>query len=116
MVKRRKPETRRKIPNYFPGREDLRLTRRLESWEVSHFCGLEGRWHYETLEAGRIGPKLKAEAIAAAAKLLRVSALRWNKASAEAADKWHALLADAEALQGATELAPTYGCNFEGPG
>lgn len=95
----RTPETRRKVPRYFAGRDYLRINWSQQGhWEVSYFCGVEGRWQYEPLKAKRIGPELEQQAREAAAKLVRLGALRWNKVSADAKAKWLELFAEAATI------------------
>lgn len=74
MAKR--PETRRKVPNYFGDYHDLSLRWGGDGWSVGYYCQSLRRWDWESLEAERIGKKLEAEAKAAAVKLMRASAAR----------------------------------------
>ena len=73
-------ESRRKTPDYFDGRTDLRIEWRLQSWEVGYRCKVLGTWTWERLEAYRIGAPLKSEAMVAALKLIRASADRHRRA------------------------------------
>ena len=93
------PETRRKVPRYFTGRADLRINWSPRGcWEVSFLCDALGTWQYERLAAKRIGPKLEAQAVAAAVKLLQQSAQRWDNAARDAARRSQELLNAASAF------------------
>lgn len=71
----RRPTTKRKVPDYFEGTTEFRFDYR-SGWEVGYWCPELHRWDWESLATVRVSPKLKAEATAAALRLLRASLAR----------------------------------------
>lgn len=88
-----------KPSNPFAGRSDVSLRRRLERWEVGHFCKRANYWFYETLTALRWSAKASAEAETLALKLMRASAERWNLHANEALAKQKALLSECTMIE-----------------
>ncbi len=72
----RRPERRRKIPNYFGDVQSPHLDWSSQGWAVKFWCDQLHRWDWETLQTSRVGPKLKAEAKAAALNLMKASVER----------------------------------------
>lgn len=77
----RRPETRRKIPNYFSGSSTLALDwSHSQGWAVRFWCEQLHRWDWEYLQTPRAGKTLETEAKAAAVRLMRASLERWEAA------------------------------------
>jgi hypothetical protein len=83
----RRPETRRKVPNYFGDCAELAIVWNHTGWAVRFWCAQLKRWDWENLQTERIGEKLEAEAKAAAVKLMRASVARWEEELAKVAAK-----------------------------
>jgi len=111
------PATRRKQPDYFNDRDDLRIewSARIDSWKVGHFCGVLRMWCWEACDTSRIGAKLEAEAMAAASKLVRLAAKRQNDAANIALKKQHDLNVLALRLEGKLPGVPRVGAAQTAP-
>lgn len=95
----RRPETRRKVPNYFGDYHDLALVWGSNGWSVRYYCHQLRHWDWETLDADRVGEKLKAEAKAAAVRLMRASAARREEEAAKALHAAQRLRFEADGIE-----------------
>ena len=98
----RRPETRRKVPNYFSGSDQLALVWDSDGWNVRFWCEQLKHWDWEKLAAVRVGKKLEAEARAAAVKLIRASVVRWEADMAKTAAKVKGLANQANMIESGT--------------